>query len=152
VFEILSPSNTLTELLDKSLFYERYGVQEYYVYDPDGGGLYGFVRDESGHLRRVSEMQGWVSPLLGVRFALEGGELVVVRPDGGRFVGYEELVAALEQERLLREQEQQRAEQERLLREQEQQRAEQERLLREQEQQRAERLAQRLRELGVEPE
>jgi phage-related minor tail protein len=78
--------------------------------------------------------------------------LVVVRPDGGRFVGYEELAAALEQERLLREQEQQRAEQERLLREQEQQRAEQERLLREQEQQRAERLAQRLRELGVEPE
>jgi hypothetical protein len=60
-------------------------------------------------------------------------------------VGYEELVAALEQERLLREQEQQRAEQERLLREQEQQRAEQER-------QRAERLAQKLRELGVEPE
>jgi Uma2 family endonuclease len=159
VFEILSPSNTLTELLDKSLFYERYGVQEYYVYDPDGGGLYGFVRDESGHLRRVSEMQGWVSPLLGVRFALEGGELVVARPGGARFVGYEELAAALEQaqaraeqERLLREQEQQRAEQERLLREQEQQRAEQERLLREQEQQRAERLAQRLRELGVEPE
>jgi len=61
---------------------------------------------------------------LGVRFELEGGELVVVRPDGGRFVGYEELAAALEQERLLREQEQQRAE----------------------------RLAQKLRELGVEPE
>jgi hypothetical protein len=88
------------------------------------GELYGFVRDESGHLRRVSEMQGWVSPLLGVRFELEGGELVVVRPDGERFVGYEELAAALEQERLLREQEQQRAE----------------------------RLAQKLRELGVEPE
>jgi Uma2 family endonuclease len=152
VFEILSPSNALSELVDKSLFYERYGVQEYYIYDPDGGGLYGLVRDESGHLRRVSEMRGWVSPLLGVRFGLEGSELVVVRPDGARFVGYEELAAALEQERLLREQEQQRAEQERLLREQEQQRAEQERLLREQEQQRAERLAQRLRELGVEPE
>ena len=59
-----------------------------------------------------------------MRFALEGGELVVVRPDGERFVGYEELAAALERERA-------RAEQER---------------------QRAERLAQRLRELGVEPE
>ena len=93
--------------------------------------MYGFVRDESGHLRRVAEMRGWVSPLLGVRFELEGGELVVVRPDGERFVGYEELVAALERERA---------------------RAAQERLLREQEQQRAERLAQRLRELGVEPE
>jgi Uma2 family endonuclease len=145
VFEILSPSNTLTELLDKSLFYERYGVEEYYVYDPDGGGLYGFVRDESGHLRRVSEMQGWVSPLLGVRFALEGGELVVARPDGGRFVGYEELAAALEQAQARAEQERLLREQERLLREQEQQRAEQER-------QRAERLAQKLRELGVEPE
>jgi len=93
--------------------------------------LYGFVRDESGHLRRVAEMRGWVSPLLGVRFELEGGELVVFRSDGERFVGYEELVAALERERA---------------------RAAQERLLREQEQQRAERLAQRLRELGVEPE
>ena len=152
VFEILSPSNTLSELLDKSLFYGQYGVQEYYIYDPEGGGLYGFVRDELGHLRRVEEMRGWVSPLLGVRFALEGGELVVVRPDGERFVGYEELVAALEQERLLREQERQRAEQERLLREQEQQRAEQERQRAEQERQRAEQLAQRLRELGVEPE
>ena len=118
-------------VLDKSMFYARYGVQEYYIYDPDRGELYGFVRDESGHLRRVSEMQGWVSPLLGVRFALEGGELVVVRPDGARFVGYEELAAALEQA---------------------QARAEQERLLREQEQQRAERLAQKLRELGVEPD
>ena len=106
------------------MFYARFGVQEYYIYDPDGGGLYGFVRDESGHLRRVAVMRGWVSPLLGVRIELEGGELVVVRPDGERFVGYEELAAALEQERLLREQEQQRAE----------------------------RLAQKLRELGVEPE
>jgi len=75
-------------------------------------------------LRRVAEMRGWVSPLLGVRFELEGGELVVVRPDGERFVGYEELAAALEEA-------QARAAQER---------------------QRAERLAQRLRELGVEPE
>jgi len=124
VFEILSPSNTLSELLDKSLFYEHYGVQEYYIYDPEGGGLYGFVRDQSGRLCGVLEMQGWVSPLLGVRFEVAGGELVLRRPDGERFVGYEELVAALEQER-------QRAEQER---------------------QRAERLAQKLRELGVEPE
>jgi Uma2 family endonuclease len=41
VFEILSPSNTLTELLDKSLFYARYGVQEYYIYDPDVVGCMG---------------------------------------------------------------------------------------------------------------
>ena len=83
VFEILSPSNTLTELLDKSLFYERYGVQEYYVYDPDGGGLYGFVRDESGHLRRVLEMRGWVSPLLGAQVAAVAGAFSELRLDTG---------------------------------------------------------------------
>jgi hypothetical protein len=43
------------------------------------------------------------------------------------------------------------AEQERQLKEQEYQRAEQERQLKEQEQQRAERLAQKLRELGIDP-
>jgi ATPase subunit of ABC transporter with duplicated ATPase domains len=90
-------------------------------------------------------MRGWVSPLLGVRFELEGGELVVFRSDGARFVGYEELAAALEEA-------QARAVQERLLREQERARAEQEHQRAEQERQRAERLAQKLRELGVEPE
>jgi Uma2 family endonuclease len=72
VFEILSPSNTLSELVDKSLFYERYGVQEYYIYDPDGGGLYGFVRDESGHLRRVSEMQWLGQSVVGGAFCVGG--------------------------------------------------------------------------------
>ncbi|WP_338027258.1 Uma2 family endonuclease [Trichormus azollae] len=30
VFEILSPSNTKSEIERKLLFYDRYGVQEYY--------------------------------------------------------------------------------------------------------------------------
>jgi len=32
VFEVLSPGNTLTEMLEKREFYERYGVEEYYIY------------------------------------------------------------------------------------------------------------------------
>jgi Uma2 family endonuclease len=32
VFEVLSPGNTLTEMLAKLEFYERYGVEEYYIY------------------------------------------------------------------------------------------------------------------------
>ncbi len=34
VFEILSPSNRQDEMDRKLLFYERYAVKEYYIYDP----------------------------------------------------------------------------------------------------------------------
>ncbi len=136
VFEVWSPSNTVREFWDKLTFYERYGVEEFYLYDPDKGELVGWVR-KGDKLEPIGEMQGWVSPRLGVKFTLEGKDLVVYRPDGQRFLTYEELQeryetlqAQLEQERLRVEQERQRAEQER---------------------QRAERLAQRLRELGIEP-
>jgi Uma2 family endonuclease len=33
------PNNTLAEMIRKFRFYERYGVEEYYVYDPDIGFL-----------------------------------------------------------------------------------------------------------------
>ncbi len=35
VFEILSPGNTLKKMSKKRLFYDRYGVEEYYLYDPE---------------------------------------------------------------------------------------------------------------------
>lgn len=38
-FEILSPSNSVKEMADKLDFYDRYGVEEYYVYDPDRHSL-----------------------------------------------------------------------------------------------------------------
>src|SRR5207253_1075502 len=37
VFEILSPGNRAREMANKWDFYERYGVEEYYIYDPDRG-------------------------------------------------------------------------------------------------------------------
>jgi Uma2 family endonuclease len=137
VFEILSPSNRHAAMVEKSLFYERYGVQEYYMYDPDTGALDGWIRQD-GKLARVAQMEGWVSPLLGVRFRVENGALVVYRPDGERFVPYVELRRRYEQAQREAQQERQRAEQERL-RAQEAER-------------RAERLAQRLREMGIDPE
>jgi Uma2 family endonuclease len=39
VFEILSPGNTQTEMTRKLLFYDRYGVEEYYIYNPDKNDL-----------------------------------------------------------------------------------------------------------------
>ncbi|NER03433.1 MAG: Uma2 family endonuclease [Okeania sp. SIO3C4] len=44
VFEILSPSNTQKEMNKKLLFYNRHGVEEYYIYDPDKNQLSGFLR------------------------------------------------------------------------------------------------------------
>ncbi len=136
VFEVLSPGNRPLELVEKSRFYEQYGVQEYYIYDPDRGMLDGWVR-QGGEPRLIENMQGWVSPLLGVRFSLEGKSLVLYRPDGERFTPYVELRRRMEQAEREAELERQRAEQ--ALQE-----LQQERL-------RNERLAQRLRELGVDP-
>ena len=42
VFEVLSPGNTRQEMADKLAFYDRYGVEEYYLYDPDHGRLQGW--------------------------------------------------------------------------------------------------------------
>ncbi|MDW8322265.1 MAG: Uma2 family endonuclease, partial [Armatimonadota bacterium] len=61
VFEILSPGNRYQPLLEKFRFYERYGVEEYYQYDPEFGILEGWIRRDSA-LEPVPEMQGWMSP------------------------------------------------------------------------------------------
>ncbi len=44
VFEVLSPGNTLAEMALKWQFYDRYGVEEYYLYDPDKNDLTGWQR------------------------------------------------------------------------------------------------------------
>ena len=129
-FEILSPGNRLTEMAKKFAFYQRYGVEEYYLYDPDSGDLSGWLRSGES-LTVIDEMEGWVSPRTQVRFAVEDDILVLYRPDGQRFESYLELLARAEQERIRAEQEHVRAEQEHA---------------------RAERLAAQLRALGIEPE
>ncbi|QNP31185.1 Uma2 family endonuclease [Cylindrospermopsis curvispora GIHE-G1] len=151
VFEILSPSNSDTEMDRKKLFYLEHGVEEYYVYDPDGISLEVSIR-ENNSFKEIENFTTWTSPRLNIRFDMRGDELVIYYPDGSRFLSPVELSNYAEQEtqraereRLLKEQETQRSEHERLLKEQERflkeqetQRAEHERLLKEQETQRAE--------------
>jgi Uma2 family endonuclease len=137
VFEILSPGNTVLEMSRKLLFYQRYGVLEYYVFDPDRLNLAGYVRTEGNSLEEIVQMQGWVSPLLGIRFELIEDDLTVYRPDGVRFLTSVELHERAEQEYQRAEQEYQRAEQER----QRADTAEDE----------VRRLTARLQELGVDP-
>jgi Uma2 family endonuclease len=123
VFEVRSPGNRLGELLRKLRFYERYGVEEYYLYDPEAGELLGWLR-AGQELREIENMSGWVSPRMKVRFEVVDGELRLYGPDDKRFATYLDLVQQRDQER----QEKERA------------------------QQTAERLAAQLRALGVEPQ
>ncbi|AGY60595.1 Uma2 family endonuclease [Gloeobacter kilaueensis] len=131
VFEVLSPGNTALEMTRKFQFYQRYGVEEYYVYDPDSGGLDGAIR-QGAVLEAIEEMEGWISPRLGVRFErMEQGELRLWRPDGSPFESYTELAGRAEQ-----------AEQRAGLAEERAEQAEQ----------RVQQLAEQLRQLGLEPE
>jgi Uma2 family endonuclease len=122
VFEVLSPRNTPAEMLRKLGFYECYGVEEYYLYDPHGVELLGRQR-EGGHLLEIPQTDGWISPRLGIRFDLSGEELQIFDPDGKRFLTYVELVVARDEARLAAEASR-----------------------------RAQRLAAQLRALGAEPE
>jgi Uma2 family endonuclease len=143
VFEVLSPSNTAIEMMDKLRAFERYGVEEVYYYDPQRAELRGWIRRE-GQLEPVSQVEGWVSPRLRIRFWPGADGLKIERPDGTAFESFDELAERARRERQSAEQAHQRADQEHQRAEQERQRAEQER-------QRAEQLAAKLRALGVDP-
>ncbi|NEZ67351.1 Uma2 family endonuclease [Leptolyngbyaceae cyanobacterium CCMR0082] len=107
VFEILSPGNRSGEMLRKLNFYQMHGVEEYYIYNPDDNELTGLQRSGKA-LQLVSDMRGWISPALGIRFELTEETLEIYRPDGERFLTYVELGELLEAERKLRQADQQR--------------------------------------------
>jgi Uma2 family endonuclease len=125
VFEVLSPGNRAGEMERKFQFYERYGVEEYYIYDPDRGDLVGWRR-ANDILEEIPNMAGFQSPRLKIRFEPGDGpdNLKIIGPDGEPFLTYAELVKQRNADR-------QRAEEQT---------------------QRADRLAARLRELGIEPD
>jgi Uma2 family endonuclease len=160
VVEVLSPGNRGAELDRKFEFYARYGVEEYYIYDPDDGSLSGWQR-RGNQLVPVARMDGFVSPRLGIRF--EPGEgpdnLRIIGADGKPFITPLETFQQLESESRRAELERQRADSERRRAEAAEERAESERERAESERERAEseheraaRLAAKLRELGIEPD
>ncbi|MCC3588070.1 Uma2 family endonuclease [Microcoleus sp. PH2017_30_WIL_O_A] len=137
VFEILSPSNTQDEMETKLLFYDRHQVEEYYIYNPTNNQLRGWLRGEDG-LDAIALMENSVSPRLGIRFDLSGDQLQIYRSDGTRFFSYVEICQLLEEA-------QQRTEQER-------QRAELAETALGEERRRSQLLAERLREMGINPD
>jgi Uma2 family endonuclease len=112
VFEILSPSNRFGQMQRKFSFYERHGVEEYYVYDPDDVDLFGWLRREQ-RLTGIPDMRGWVSPRLKVRFEVNDGRLELFGPDNRRFVDVVELARQrdqAEQQALIAKQQREQAE------------------------------------------
>src|SRR5207245_9533224 len=99
---------------------------EFYIYDPDREDLSGFRRNAQGILEEIPQMNGWVSPRLGIRFVMEKGEFRLYRPDGRPFHTFLEIMQQREEAVKRAEQESKRAEQESKRAEQEAKRAEQE--------------------------
>jgi Uma2 family endonuclease/Zn-finger nucleic acid-binding protein len=157
VFEIISPGNRRGKMMDKLLFYQRYGVQEYYIYDPDDIELSGFVRQEDW-LENIPDMNGWVSPLLEIRFQLTD-TLEIYRSDGRKFLTPVELDQLRERERQEKEFAQTQAQREREEKEFAQAQAQRERQEKEdaiaqleREKQRYQALLEELQKRGIDPE
>ncbi len=95
VFEILSPGNSATEMVEKLSFYEQHDVEEFYLYDPDTDTLKVWIG--KGHqLVEVPAYPACVSPRLQIRFEHTADEgLKVFQPDGTPFL----TLAASERER-----------------------------------------------------
>ncbi len=98
VFEILSPGNSDREMDRKRKFYSRYGVEEYYVIDPDDKTLE-IWRQEGARLVPQTFYTTFTSPRLGIRFERTMDELVLSKPNGERFLGFVELVQRADDER-----------------------------------------------------
>lgn len=136
VFEIWSPGNRPSNMARKFEFYARHGVEEYYLYKPDLLDLTGWQRGESS-LEVIEQIEGWVSPRLGVRFELAETRLEIYRPDGQPFLTYLELAQQREQAEVRAQEAQAKA-----------QSAE---VMLEEEKQRSQILEAKLRELGIDP-
>lgn len=165
VFEILSPGNRPKEMKKKFKFYQRYGVEEYYIYDPDRLKLKGWLRSAEV-LEKIENINGWISPRLEIKFELSDRELKIFTKEGNPFLTFTELAQLknqAEQQALLERQraelerqraqvEHQRAELEYQRAEQSQQQAELERQRAEKAQTRIQQLEAQLQAMGIDPQ
>lgn len=102
------------------------------------------MRVES-QLEAIEQMDGWISPRLGVRFQLSETGLEMFGPSGEPFMSFVELDR-------LRQQAEVRAQQECLRAQQAQMLLEEAQMLLEQERSRSQALELRLRDMGIEPD
>ncbi len=127
-FEIWS-EDSIGLLTKRFQFCDRYGVEEYYFYNPQTLELGGWLRIE-GEFEPIEQMNGWVSPRLGVRFQISETEFQMFGPTGEAFLSFGELDQ---------------------LRQEAQARATQAEMMLEQERSRSQALESKLREMGINP-
>jgi Uma2 family endonuclease len=144
VFEVLFPGNRAGELKRKRAFYRTHGAEEYYVIDPDENDLEGWIR-VGNTFREIDELNGFVSPRLRITFDTSGSQVVIHRPNGQRFLTFQEVMdRAASAEKVAREAS--------IAVEQARAAAEQSRMSAEASQQEAERLRSLLRAAGIDPD
>ncbi|MEQ1702847.1 MAG: Uma2 family endonuclease [Ilumatobacteraceae bacterium] len=78
------PRNTWAEMLRKRQFYDRHGVQEYWVIDADHGALEVWVRGPEGLVGQPIGEARFVSPTTGVTVAMVDGAVEVRDPGSDR--------------------------------------------------------------------
>jgi hypothetical protein len=146
------------EMTRKFTFYQHYGVEEYYVYNPRETEINGW-QGGKGILEEIPDLQSWVSPRLGTRFEIAENKLQLYRPDGRPFVSFLELDSQRQvaEERARTAEERARTAEEKARTAEERARTAEERSqnteeLLEQERQRSQALLDRLQSLGVTPE
>ena len=93
VFEVISPSNTILEMLDKLAFFEEYGVSECILLDPKKNEFKAYVAQDGKLIQDNTPGQLWNSPLLGIGFQVKGGELQVLYADGTPLKTFTEIMA-----------------------------------------------------------
>ena len=98
VFEVLSPSNILPEMVKKLRFYDEHGVEEYYVWDPDNITLNVYIRDHGALLELLNPPE-FRSPALGVTFLLTRTGLTILDPQGQPFRSFKQITDALAEEK-----------------------------------------------------
>ena len=77
-FEVLSKSNDKGEMQTKLVDYERFGVEEYYIINPEGQWntlnlkkrFLRCYKRENGRLIEIINVKSWFSPLLNLRFGV----------------------------------------------------------------------------------
>ena len=152
VFEVWSPGNRYADMQAKFEFYEKHGTEEYYILYPEfPAHAEGYLRAE-GKLTQVDQIDGHVSPRLGVRFLLRRGDLTLFDAAGRPFRSPDQLVAEREEAERVAAEAKRVASEERARGEEQRQRAAAEAERAEQEKARAAKLAAKLRELGIDPD
>ncbi len=66
--EILSPGNSDHDLVRKKALYEKFGVKEYWIVDPESSLVKVFVLDSGSYQLKSEETKRISSPLLGTSF------------------------------------------------------------------------------------